>query len=326
MLWNGYARRQVNAYVAHYDSTAADEAGLGKYKGLDGSAGLGDVKTLNHLAVDDKRLNDRGQWVGEVALMTLKGDVDNLGQIFQRGLNSPTFAKMAALSRQVNAFFAVHLPALCATEPAYRNVYTVFAGGDDFFLIGPWHSQIKLADRLQCDFARYVAGNKQVHFSAGLSMTKPGLPIRHLAGMGEAALAEAKGFSPASGEALAPPKNAVTCFNQTMFWPDLTMLLECEARLASLTQDLGLSTGYVYGLLNLVDMAERVSENPRDAIWHSYFAYRTRRMLERTRGLTDEQRRGRQRELAEEIGVQGIERHAGNYRVALFTHLYQQRS
>jgi len=38
----------------------------------------------------------------------LKGDIDNLGELFRVGLRQPTFAKMAALSRQVNGFFAIY--------------------------------------------------------------------------------------------------------------------------------------------------------------------------------------------------------------------------
>ena len=72
-------------------------------------------------------------------------------------------------------------------------------------------------------------------------------------------------------------------------------------------------------------MKEQVSKKPQNAIWHSYFAYRTRRMLERTRGLDEAARRRKQGELADEIASNGIERHGGNYRIALFTHLYKYR-
>ena len=62
---------------------------------------------------------------------------------------------MAALSRQLNAFFAIYLPALCQSETGFSNTYTVFAGGDDFFLMGPWRSQIQLAARMRNEFTRW---------------------------------------------------------------------------------------------------------------------------------------------------------------------------
>ena len=323
-LWNGYARRQINAYVPRWDDQAATEDALGKYQLADEVLAEGDAKTLNHIACEDRRYQENGDWRGIAALMTLKGDVDNLGLMFQRGLGNPTFAKMAGLSRQVNAFFAVWLPWLCRSEAEYASSYTVFAGGDDFFLIGPWHSQLRLAIRLHEDFARYVAANAEVHFSVGLSITKPGMPVRQLAAMAEGALEHAKAHNP--NEAIRAPKQAVTCFNQSMFFEEFEALLLRAQRLSEITADFTLSTGYVYGLLQLVDMAEQVDEKPENALWHSYFAYRTRRMLERRKGLNEEQRRRAQNELADEIAGKGIERHLGNYRVALFTHLYQQRT
>ena len=49
-------------------------------------------------------------------------------------------------------------------------------------------------------------------------------------------------------------------------------------------------------------------------------------MLERNKGLDRDQRKRWQAELAEEIVSAGINEHSGNYRVALFCHLYQQRN
>jgi CRISPR-associated protein Csm1 len=323
-LWNGYARRTINAYVPLFDDKAQAEAALGKYAGEE-KLDLDDAKTLNHIACEDQVLQDNHQWQGISALSTLKGDVDNLGMIFQTGLgDNISFSKTAALSRQINAFFTVYLPWLCQTE--YPNTYTVFAGGDDFFLIGPWLSQIKLAGKMRQAFQDYVARNPEIHFSAGISTTKPGLPINQLGNMAEEALDQAKAHNPEAIKGARLPKNAVSCFNQKMFWEEFVELTGNRRNgLDRLSEEHCLSTGYVYGLLNLIDMAEKVSERPENALWHSYFAYRTARMLERNRNLDKDQRKRRQTELAEEIANAGIIRHGGNYRVALFCHLYQQR-
>jgi CRISPR-associated protein Csm1 len=332
-LWNGYARRAINAFVPRFGEMSAWESD--RYRGLEN---LDDFephpqapKTLNHLARDDWQLlfdedgrpmktsDGRDRFKGAEALMTLKGDIDNLGLILQQGQERPTFARMAALSRQINAFFTVWLPWLCCKE--FPNTYTVFAGGDDFFLIGPWHSTIRLAARMREEFTRYVAHNPDIHFSAGLSMTKPGLPIRHLARLAEEALEDAKRLS---------GKNAVTCFGQTVYWPQFIELLEREKALARLSEKLRLSTGYLYGLLYLTRMAADQSR-PANALWHSRFAYQTRRMLETKiknegdRDAAERRRRALQQELAMEIANQGIEKHRAAYTIALFTHLYQQR-
>jgi CRISPR-associated protein Csm1 len=345
-LWHGYARRHINAYVPRFRVVDLDEAALGKYDGLDPEDRDNEredlVKTLNHLARDDRRPDPErpGRWIGAEALMTLKGDVDNLGMIFQKGLERPTFAKMAALSRQMNAFFAVYLPWLCAKD--YPDTYTVFAGGDDFFLIGPWHSVIRLAQEMKTGFARYVAGNPDIHFSAGLSMTKPGLPIRQLADLAEDALDEAKAHNPK--RANPAPKNAVSAFGHSVTWKEFDALMARERGLARIADECGLSTGYLYGLLRYIDMADKVKayreaikqgKTPKigieNALWPSHFAYRTRRLVETRFNDTEDpkqreaQRCALQAELATEIAEGGIREHGAAYKIALFTYLYQQR-
>lgn len=326
-IWKGYARRAINAWVPITTDEDKRNETAGKYADVEESLDIGDAKTLNHLACEDKYPNkEKEGWIGISALMTLKGDVDNLGIIFQHGIGAPSFAKMAALSRQMNAFFSIWLPYLCQKE--FPNTYTVFAGGDDFFLIGPWRSTMKLAQRMQVEFKRYVGENPDVHFSAGLSITKPGLPINYLADMAEAALDKAKSYNFDPKKDKAAPKNAVTCFGHSASWEHFNDLLECAERLNDMRKDFDLSTGYLYGLLNLTSLAEDRSK-PENAVWHSRFAYRTYRILETRRRdgrkLDETERRNLQNELSLKIASQGIEKHKGNYRIALFTHIYQHR-
>ncbi|MFN3397612.1 MAG: Cas10/Cmr2 second palm domain-containing protein, partial [Sulfurimicrobium sp.] len=180
---------------------------------------------------------------------------------------------------------------------------------------------MRLAQRMRDDFARYVAHNPDIHFSAGLSMTKPGLPIRHLGQLAEEALEDAKRL---------PGKNAVTCFGQSVSGSTFGELMNLGAALAELSGGLKLSTGYLYGLLHLTDMAADQTR-PENALWHSRFAYRTRRMLEAKirnegdRDATERKRTQLQQELAVEIVSSGIEKHRAAYKIALFTYLYQQR-
>jgi CRISPR-associated protein Csm1 len=328
-LWNGYARRYINAYVPRYgDLSSCDND---RYEGLEQPQNPNETKTLNHIARDDWRFepdaSGKKRWIGVEALMTLKGDVDNLGLIFQRGMDRPTFAKMAALSRQMNAFFAIWLPWVCREK--FPSTYTVFAGGDDFFLIGPWHSTIRLALHMREEFSRYVAGNTGIHFSAGLSMAKPGLPIRHLGRLAEEALDNAKAHNPSN---VAPaPKDSVTCYGIAVTWKEFDELMRREAELMRLANEIRLSAGYLYALLSYADMAGKVATRPENALWHSRFAYRTRRMLETKIKSGDDpkkaeqERRRLQAALGAKIAHDGIERFGESYKIALFTRLYQER-
>ena len=96
-------------------------------------------------------------------------------------------------------------------------------------------------------------------------------------------------------------------------------------------EDHALSTGYLYGLLHLTDMAGKVNQRPENALWHSHFAYRTRRLVETrykqidNRDEREAARRRLQAGLAQEIASDGIDRHGDAYKIALFIYLYQQR-
>ena len=344
-LFHGCARRDINAWVPRF--TQADLADSSRYEGVSdedsGDIRVGDIKPFGHLAHEARERRSCGDgpgldtepWVGVSALMTLKGDVDNLGTIFQRGLAASSLSRMATLSRQMNAFFAIHLPHLCRTE--FPNTYTVFAGGDDFFLIGPWTDQMDLASRMREDFHRYVADNAGIGFSAGLAMTKPGLPVRRFEAMAEESLEDAKAFTRKENAPRSAAtdvehtrdeadKNAVTCFGRAVDWKTFGGLLHARKRIAELAGRSALSRGYFYGLLELIDMFEGLARRPENSIWRSRFHYRTWRVLERIRRLNLDERRALMGTLARELSEGGIERFKGDYRIALSAHLYRNRT
>lgn len=319
-LWNGFARRFISGYVPRM---SVDDVGplRDRYRGLIADKDIprvGELKTLDLLACEDRQPSTASadDWMGVAALGVLKGDIDNLGELFRVGLKQPSFAKMASLSRQVNGFFTIYLPWLLERE--FPNVYTVFAGGDDFFLIGPWRSVQHLGKRLRDEFHAYVAENEGIHFSAGIATQKPGAPIHSIAELGEDALAASKSHA---------GKNAVTCFGETVAWSQWPALEAALARLKVLRDDLGLSTGYVYGLQQFVHLRREEKKGVAAAsIWRARLAYRTRRfVVDKRRGLDEETRRKQTRQIIEDIGGAGIETLAAAYRIVLFNHLYQFR-
>ena len=319
VLFNGYARRNVNAWIPMMGDPNAWEAD--RYRGLEenGQWDARAPKTFEHIARDDLWLDEQDHWKGSEALMVLKGDVDNLGKLFEKGMERPSFAKWASLSRQMNAFFTVCLPWLC--QEKYPSTYTVFAGGDDFFLIGPWKSTILLAREMRDLFAHYVAENPEIHFSAGLLMAKPGMPVRQLGEMAEKALEKAKELD---------DKDAVTLFSQTLHWKEFDVLWRTFEQIRQKHEEFDLSTSYLYRLQDLAHMSENLKSSeprPENAIWRSWFSYRTWRMLEQQlRGKDKEaERRRRMEELAQVLSVP-IDQFGSRFVIPLFIHLYQQRS
>ena len=123
----------------------------------------------------------------------------------------------------------------------------MFAGGDDFFLIGPWFDTQQLAADMAAHFTRYVAANPDIHFSAGLVMASPACPSHTLCGPGR------RGPRHRQGPGARTPLVHVR-------WPAgrlgrLARLAAAADELDGLDRDYRLSTGYVYGLLQLVDLA-----------------------------------------------------------------------
>ncbi|HDM76345.1 MAG TPA: type III-A CRISPR-associated protein Cas10/Csm1, partial [Deltaproteobacteria bacterium] len=133
---------------------------------------IGDPKTFTHISAKALNIshNNGSSCTGVDALGVCKADVDNLGILMSCGLRSERFtiSRLATLSRLTNAFFAYYLPHFLMANERYSDVYTVFGGGDDLFLIGPWNAMLELATKLVESFASYTCYNENIHLSAGI--------------------------------------------------------------------------------------------------------------------------------------------------------------
>ena len=130
-------------------------------------------------------------------LGVLRLDVDNLGEIFIRGLRFPavgnpqparygkapqlemgSLSRVATLSRQLHLFFAGYLPTLLRP---YDRTQIIYAGGDDVFLIGAWDELPAVARQIRSEFQRYCAGNPAFTLSGGLALVGGKYPISRAA-------------------------------------------------------------------------------------------------------------------------------------------------
>lgn len=99
-------------------------------------------------------------------------------------------------------------------------------------------------------------------------VVKPGMPVRALAETAEEALEQAKKIE---------GKNAVTCHQQPVSWATFARMKQLEQSLEQFRANYRMSTGFVYRLLTLSQMA--ASTKPEDSIWQSWLAYRVRRFV-----------------------------------------------
>lgn len=121
-----------------------------------------------------------GQSTGRPALAYLKADVDNLGLIFSQGLrvdeqqDRRSVSRLTTLSRSLELFFAGHLQALAS---ASKRIYTVYSGGDDLLLVGPWDEIVRFATKLREDFRRFTCGNGSWSLTAGIALVGSKTPV-----------------------------------------------------------------------------------------------------------------------------------------------------
>ncbi len=250
---------------------------------------------------------------GKEALAVFKADIDNLGAIFIEKLpnsDKPNFAKYNMVSRLINNFFTINLPYLLQKE--FPNIYTVFAGGDDLFLIGAWNEIFQFAKQFKKDFhAYFIADESKMSFSASITMVKPSTPVGFQARESEEQLDEAK---------KTKEKNTIRIFHNNITYPDFLTLLEKSAYLKEQKERFDLSTGFIYALIQLSNMREDDTKI-ENTLWNSklrYLGYRN--VVDKTK----KELKKEAEELITKIG-NDIQEYGKGYEVALFTNLYEER-
>jgi len=284
---------------------------------------IGDPKTLNHLACMAKTEVEK-KYTGIEALGVLKADVDHLGLLMACGLQEKRFtlSRLATLSRQLNYYFAVYLPHFLENQADFNNIYTVFAGGDDLFLIGPWNSIIKLASTLSESFADYVCQNHDIHFSAGITLHKPHTPVDTMAESVEEAIEKSK----------SEGRNRLTLFSETAKWENIKKLLQVEREFEEWLDRGWISRVMFYRLNEFIKMAAREKQvvsnkeiDIRDMActkWRSMLVYTTERNI--AGKIKDEERRKKVEEITSKL-TGWLDLHGSNLRISLWKILYNRR-
>lgn len=181
---------------------------------------------------------------GRKILGYLKADVDNLGAAFAYGLeDNSTVSRIATLSRMLDSFFSGYMQKLI--EENYPELYTVYSGGDDVLVIGPWDSTIKFAEELRSDFKRYTCQNENLTLSAGIAFVKHNYPVFRAVEMADGNLEASK---------RAPDKNCLTVFGNTVKWDNFSQIMKDAEKLDGWLKQKQVSTGFARNLLDYSQM------------------------------------------------------------------------
>jgi CRISPR-associated protein Csm1 len=190
---------------------------------------------------------------GAAYLGLLKADVDHLGLVFRRGLaKGMSISRLATLSSMIDLFFTGWVGWL-GDQTAKRighsenPFYTMYAGGDDLLVIGPWDAAIAFAEDLREHFQRFCCSNPNLTLSAAVECIKPHFPVRRFAGLLVDAIESAKEAG----------RNRVRVFGTTVPWADGTggfdKLLELGRMLADAVDDKRIPRTLVHDLLRVYD-------------------------------------------------------------------------
>ena len=166
-------------------------------------------------------------------------------------------------------FFTAWLPNKIKNK--YNSIYTVFAGGDDLFLIGPYTQIVDLSKDISEHLKQYSAGNPDIHISAAIVLKKPQVPVYQMAEAAEEALKNAKENK---------GKSSINLFNITVKWQEYFDLINLKDKIDEFFEK-GVKTGYMYNIFSFIEMNENLKygklefSNRKNALWRAYLNYLT---------------------------------------------------
>jgi len=132
---------------------------------------------------------------GDNKLALLKLDVDNLGNIFSKGLGeSSTVSRITSLSRMLALYFEGYINHLIHENNWQDSLYVVFSGGDDTFIVGAWDKVLDFAREFYVKFREFTCHHPQVTFSAGICIFREDFPVIMSSRLTEEALEYAKSY------------------------------------------------------------------------------------------------------------------------------------
>lgn len=219
----------------------------------------------------------------------LRMDVDNLGQIFSRGLGSQaTLARVAALSFAFRLFFEGWVSEIATQlnrDQKTDLIYSIYSGGDDLFFVGAWHLMPLLAEKISLDLGRYTGGHPGIHLSGGVALAGGKYPLYQAAEDAHEAEQAAK-----AKRADGQRKDALNFLGQTIPWIKFAEIKQRQETMAELVASERAPAGLLQRLNRLYaeyEQANRelVQKGQSGKVywgpWHWHGAYSLSRLADR---------------------------------------------
>ncbi|MFZ6017311.1 MAG: type III-A CRISPR-associated protein Cas10/Csm1, partial [Nitrospirota bacterium] len=207
---------------------------------------------------------------GDALLGYLKADVDNMGKLLRYSFQpeepsgkfkipniKPSISRFCSFSRMLEIFFSGYLQMRLKND--HRRLYTIFSGGDDLFITGPWDEIIDFAHEMRKEFSRFTGYNPDLSFSSGILLAKPHEPISFCAEKAEEKLKASKHNK---------DKDRITLFDQTVSWSELNKILSEAKRVIEWLEKRPpiISRGTAYNFRVYAEMSQKYEET-KDTRW-----------------------------------------------------------
>lgn len=197
-------------------------------------SGNGDPLTFREIA---------GKAKGQSSLAVLKADVDDTGiHLARAAAADQTYGQLQKFSRDLHQFFLERVQQMLARS--WDSIYTIYAGGDDLLLVGPWNQAFDFAGALAREFETGPGAEYGLTFSAGLALTPYRVPIRHAVELAEELLESAKQVQ---------GKNRCAGLGAIWTWDDHDLVIGSGRDLAHWVESRLLSRSLLHRLLRLLE-------------------------------------------------------------------------
>ena len=194
---------------------------------------------------------------GDSQLAVLKADVDDMGKrVGEVATADPSYRRLQAFSRELHAFFGDHLREFL--ERHWSLIYTLYAGGDDLLLVGPWDLMLDFAGALVHEFRTGpAASHDRLTLSAGIALTPYRVPIRYAVKRAETLLEHAKA---------RPGKNRCATLGGDWTW-DRHGDIVADGKMIADSASRGVARGLLQRLLRLAEATAPQDRELRAARW-----------------------------------------------------------
>src|SRR5207237_7230368 len=128
----------------------------------------------------------------------------------------------------------------------FGNIYPVYGGGDDLFVVGPWTEVLDFAVKLRQELKELVGND--LTFSAGVSLSKP---REHILTQAELARQQLESAKKARGYGRPCGRDQIRALGVTAGWDTFATLLESAKQVTKWIEDKEIPGSFLHQFLQL---------------------------------------------------------------------------